>query len=180
MAYLVAADIENFLNITLEPAGAALVDDLIEGVSEYADSMCGRTWTKQSTDSITEKFDGGGSRFVVKISPIKEIVTVKVDGETLAADEFYVYDFMVRTDRVTSPGFRNVEMVYKTNANNLPADLKMALLQWVGQLFKSSTDGGKVASHVSSGPVSIDYATKEGVPEIVNTMIAKYRIIAIG
>ena len=180
MSYLTNENVADFLNITLEAAGAALVDDIIASLSAYVDGATGRTWSTGASTDIVEKFDGGGSQFVVSKAPINTVSSVKVDGVTLTADEYYVYGYMVRTDRFTSPGFLNVEITYRTTATTIPADLKHALLQWVAQVFKASTDGGKIATRFSSGPVSMDFAVKEGVPELMQVMIARHRKFAIG
>lgn len=180
MSYLTNDEVADFLNITLEAAGAALVDDIIAALSAWVNTATGRTWATEASTDIVEKFDGGGSQFVVAKAPIASVSSVKVDGSSLTTDEYYIYDYMVRTDRFTSPGFLNVEITYRTSATTIPLDLKHALLQWVAQVFKSSTDGGKIATRVSSGPASIDFAAKEGVPELMKVAIAQHRKFAIG
>lgn len=177
--YVTPEDIGTFLNVDLNAAGTALLNLIIPGVEDYAETMCGRKWTVSNITAITEVFDGGGYQFVPKVTPIASVVSITVDGQVLTTDEYYVYAEYIEMAGYTAYGNQNVEIVYKTAANTIPSDLKLALIEWAAQIFKSSSDAGKVATSVSSGPVSIQFLAKDGIPAAVDLMIKKYRFIPI-
>lgn len=178
MGYLAYTDIETFLNITLGADGRTLVAAIIAGIEGFTDRYCNRTWTKGANDEITETFDGGVDTFVVKYPPIASVVSVTEDDEVLSAadEDYYVYDTYVKFPTKALSGYRNVVIKYKTSATAIPADLKHALVQWGSQIFKSQSDGGKVASRVSAGPVSTDFIVQDGVPAFVREVLDSYRL----
>ena len=180
MAYIAKTDIEKYLNITLSTAGGNLVDSLIAGVDEYIDRETGRSWTKGANDEITEVFDGGVNKFVVSKPNIATIVSVEVDGQAVDSADIFNYGTYVKLDYTPAKANQIVEVVYKTSATALPADLKQAEIQWVSQMFKESGDAGKVTNSISTGPVSINFKSQYGpAPEFVTKVINSYKTFAI-
>ena len=177
MAYLTTNDIEAMLNITLEANGVTLVNSLIEAVSEYVDSYCGRTWSHAANDEITEYFDGDTNLIKPTAVPVASIVYLKDQGNEISSTNIFNYGNYIKLDVITSGLYRSLELKYKTAATSIPKDLKGALVQWVSQIFKAQGDGGKVASRVTTGPVSVDYATKDGIPKYVEDVMRKYRLV---
>jgi hypothetical protein len=181
MAYLAYTDLETFLNITLASGGQSLANAIIAGISAYADRYCNRTWASSSNTEITETFDGGTDAFFVKNPPIASVVSVTEDGDELSAEDedYFVYDTYVKFPVKALSGSQNVVIKYKTTATAIPADLKHALVQWASQIFKSQSDGGKVATRVSTGPVAVDFIAKDGVPQFVQMVLDAYRLIPV-
>jgi hypothetical protein len=178
MAYLAYTDLETFLNITLGAGGRTLATAIITAIEAFTDHYCNRTWTSTSLTEITETFDGGTDTFYVKNPPIASIVTVTEDGDELSSTDgdYYVYDTYVKFPVKALSGYQTVVIKYKTSATTIPADLKHALVQWASQIFKSQSDGGKVASRVASGPVSVDFLAKDGIPAFVQLVLDSYRL----
>lgn len=176
MAYIQRSDIETFLNITLSVNGQVLVDALIPAVERFVEDYCGRIWSINSSTNITETFDGGTDTFFPQNLPIASIQSVTVQGSPYDLSQVYNYGSYIKlaTQAVDIP--RAVVIVYRTSANTIPADLKHALVQWISQIFKSQDDAGKVASRVSTGPVSVDFVVQDGIPKFVELLINKYRL----
>jgi hypothetical protein len=179
MPYIAKTDIETFLNITLATNGETLVTALITALDAFADSYCNRTWTNTSNTEITELHDGGTDTFFPANPPIASITSVKVDGVLYDSSSIYNYGSYVLLSTKVNYGYQNIEIKYKTSATAIPADLKHALVQWVSQIFKSQSDAGKVVSKVSTGPVNIEYLTKDGIPQFVQIMLDKYRLTPV-
>jgi hypothetical protein len=177
MAYLANSDIETFLNITLETQGAAIVTALIPVVSAIADKYTNRTWSKASGDSIVETYDGGESVYFVKTPTIASVTSVVVNDQTLVENtDFWVYDDHIELNGRATDLPKTVVITYKTSATAAPAEVKHALVQWVSQLFKSQSDGGKVVNRVSAGPVSMDFLTAADIPPFVKMVLDLYRL----
>lgn len=176
MSYVLRADIETFLDITLSANGQALVDALIPAIEKYAEDYCGRVWSKGANDDITETFDGGTNTFFPSIVPIASIQSITVQGSSYDLTRAYNYGSYIKLSSNAVDIPRCVVIVYRTSATSIPADLKHALIRWVSEVFKSSDDAGKVTSRVSSGPVSIDFLTQDGIPKFVEMVLNKYRL----
>jgi hypothetical protein len=179
MAYIARSDVETFLNITLTANGQALVDALIAAIEAYVDRECNRTWTKGSSDNITETFDGGTDTFFLLNTPVASIQSFTVGGTAYDLGNIYNYGSYLKTKSVVGSKPREIVIVYRTSANTIPADLKHAIVRWISEIFKSQDDAGKVASRVTSGPVSVEYLTQDGIPKFVEDVIKHYRLYPI-
>jgi len=173
MAYIVFQDVESFLNLTLSTNGQVLVNSLIPSIESFAESYCNRKWSVSGNQ--TEYFDGGTNTFFVKYPPINTIVSVDVDTYSYQLSDVYNYGSYVKMDSRAVRGNRNVKIVY-TSAIGLPADLKHALIRWVSEIFKSSSDAGKTTSRVSVGSVNVEFLTQDGIPKYVEMVLNKYRL----
>lgn len=178
MAYLLYTDVENFLNITLEAPGQSVVNEIILALTEYVDSYCNRTWSYGDDDEITETFDADSQIIRPIAVPVSEVISLTDDGVEIDSSLIYNYRTFLKIGAVLSGLPQGLELTYATSANVLPKDLKQALVMWAGQIFKSSTDGGKDVTRLSAGSVSVDYvASKEGVPPYVQNAMRKYRLV---
>lgn len=175
MAYIAKTDVETFLNITLTANGQALVDVLIAAIEAYVDRECNRTWTKGSGDNITETFDGGTDIFFTQ-NPVASIQSFTINGSAYDLNNIYNYGSYLKTKSIVGTNPREIVIVYRTSANTIPPDLKHAIIRWVAEIFKSQDDAGKVASRVTSGPVSVEYLTQDGIPKFVEDVIKHYRL----
>lgn len=182
MAYFVNADVATFLSITLSAAETAALDQIRPALDAFVDSYSNRTWTKLSTDDITEIFDGGIDVFFVKNSPIASITSIKTGktpsyaGDLLTTEDYYIYDSFIRLAAKASDLPRSVEIIYRTSATVIPVELKQALIQWAAQILKSRDLGGKTVSRISTGPVSMDFLAKDGIPKFVLDVLERYRL----
>jgi hypothetical protein len=176
MSYVLRVDIETFLDITLSANGQALVDSLIPAIEKYAEDYCGRVWNKGASDDITEVFDGGTDLFFPANPPIASIQSITIQGSVYDLTRAYNYGSHIKLSSKAVDIPRAVVIVYRTSATAIPADLKHALIRWISEVFKSSDDAGKVTGRVSSGPVSVDYLTQDGIPKFVEMVLNKYRL----
>lgn len=188
MAYITKSNVATYLGITLTANGESVVDSLIPAIDQAIDTYCGRSWSKQANDNITEIFDGGTDVFFVKNPPIASVVSVKVGKEAgyagdlldAAGDEYYIYDTYIQLAAQAVDVPRSVEIVYKSSANALPADIKQAEIQWVAELFKASPDAGKVVKDISIGSMRVSYARGESdMPEYVKRVLDTYKSIPL-
>lgn len=178
MAYIAKSDVETFLNITLNSNGQALVDALIAAIEAYVDRECNRTWTKGSSDNITETFDGGTDIFF-PTNPVASIQSLTIAGSAYDVSNVYNYGSYLKTKSIIGTNPREIVLVYRTSANAIPQDLKHAIIRWVSEIFKSQDDAGKTSSRVTSGPVSVEYLTQDGIPKFVEDVIKHYRLYPI-
>lgn len=180
MAYVQRSDIETFLNITLTANGQALVDALILAIEAYVERECNRKWSYASNTDITETFDGGTDTFFPLHSPIASIQSLTIGGSSYSTSDVYNFGSYLKTKSVIGSKPREIVIVYRTSANAIPQDLKHAIVRWISEIFKSQDDAGKVASRVTSGPVSVEYLTQDGIPKYVEDVIKHYRLHPIG
>jgi len=175
--YITYSDVGNFLNITLNANGQAVVNPIIEAIEAFVERECNRKWSNDNND-ITEKFDGNGQdKFFVQQVPIASITSITVDGTPLAATDYFNYKSYIRVNWPLFSLPQGVVILYKSAATSIPKDLKHGMIQWAAQLFKSHDDAGKVASRVTTGAgISVDYITKDAVPLFMEQLIRAYRV----
>lgn len=184
MAYLTKDDVTAFLNITGLSVGAqSSLTAIIEAIEAFTDSYCNRTWNTrdgiQNPIVFTEVFDGNTGVFFPKNPPIKDIVTVTIDGDTLSLDDAYNYGSLIRLSSLASAGRQIVSITYTSNAT-LPADVKHALVRWAGEIFKSAEDAGKTTKRVQWGnQVDVEFLTQDGIPTFVQMVLDRYRLHAL-
>lgn len=181
MAYITRSDVETFLNITLGANGQTLVDALIPSIEAYVDDYTNRTWTKGAGEDITETYDGGVERYFIKQPPIASVesLTIDDDAQSEADEDFYVYEDHVLIPGKAASGYRNVVITYRTSSNEIPADLKHAIVRWVSDIFKSQDSAGKTISKITTGPMTIEYLAQDGIPAYVEKVLNRYRLVNI-
>lgn len=176
MSYIVFEDVEQFLDLTLNSDGQALVTTLAAAISQFVDDYCNRTWTINNTTDIVEIYDGGSDTYFPRNTPILSITSVVDNSYTIPANQIYNYGSHIKLGYITTYIPRSVVITYRTSANAIPVDLKHAITRWVADIFKSQDDAGKVAKRVASGPVSVDYLVQDGIPKFVEMLLDKYRL----
>lgn len=137
---------------------------VVNAANEYVEQITGRFWG--GTESQTEKADYHHTIFLEKLRDINTITSVKVDGDTLAADE---YDLDVDTGRLTIYGSgsqeynlydRNiVEVVAVVGVSTVPADLLLATLEIASRMWNDLGKGGKTITSKSVGSYRITYGS---------------------
>lgn len=179
MAYIVNTDVASYLNLTLTNPGQTLVNSLIAAVDKYIDEYCNRTWTNGSTTNIVETFDGDTDVFFVKNPPVASIISITEDGSIVDLTKVYNYSSYIKLNYKAVNKPRTVVITYRTSSNATPADLKQAEIQWVADMFKASSDAGKVTDRVAMGPVNVDYVVQDGIPKFVQDVLNRYRLIPV-
>ena len=176
MPYITHADVETFLNITLNSSGESTVDAIIPAVEAYAERYTNRTFSQ--TTQKTQLFDGGADTFFPSNVPIdlEEDVTVTIEGTAVDSTEIFVYPTYIKLGFLVGRGNRTVSITY-TPAETLPADLKHALIRWTAEIFKSSEDAGKTIKRARVGDqVEMEFLTQDGVPAYVQNVLDAYRL----
>ena len=143
---LTPTDIKDYLGL----AGTgrdAKVTLLANGLNEFVETYTGRDW--QQVSRVAEKYPGPGGRvLVLRHYPVTVITTLTEDGSTidvtlsseveLDGDQGFVY-------RIAGNWFKTLERVYTITytggPDGVPFDLKMAALEMVAYLWRSS--GGR-------------------------------------
>lgn len=184
MAYITKQDIETAANIDLTAEGETLADVLIPAVEAAANAYANRRWGV--TDGQTETFDGGKAVYFPSVVPIASVASVTVDGEELTTDRYAAYPGYVRLLSPATRGLRNVVIAY-TPGSPLPADVKLALARWAGELITAATsatsEGGKNVKRARFGPGEVEYFAPEkaasDVPESVTKVLDRYRLAPV-
>lgn len=174
--YITDADVAKLLNINLTLNGQSLVNMLIQSTQKYIETETNRVWSHGANDDITELFDGGTDSFFVTCPPVNSIVSVTVGGSVYSSDDYYNMGSFIRLDTPAQDGYRNVQIIYRTQATSAPDDVKLALVRWCAELFKAQDDAGKTVSRVSALGLSVDYLTQDGIPKYVEQVISHYRL----
>lgn len=179
MPYLTDVDVSNLLATILTQVQKDLLNnDIIPAVSKFADE-----YTNRSFDVIgeqTEFFDGGLNTFFPKYPPINVINSFKVNGSSYDLTRVHNYGSFIKTDTLTSQGFKNVEIKYTSNIT-LPDDLKHALVRWTSEIFQSSSTAGKDISRFTAGSVTVEYENSgansdNAIPSFIREVLNHYRL----
>lgn len=182
--YITRSDVTTQLGTEILPAEGLALDAIIDGVESATESYCDRTWNVSGTiEEITEYFDGGGDFFPLLQGPAlaSPAPTVTDTGTAVSSDSIYNYGSYLKLASATTVGFRNVVITYSTSANQLPKDLKLALIQWCVILFKTAKEGSKDVTSMSVGPLSVSYSdastmTEAGIPAHIQATLDRHKI----
>lgn len=194
MAYIVNDDVGNYLNITLDSNGQAMVDTLITNLQKTVDNYCNRTWS--NTGPITEYFDAIGENgatrdtFFVSQPQVDSVVSITIAGQTVDAQYINNYGSYIKI--WVFPGLtylfplynprQAIEVVYNTKSTTVPDDVKQALIQWVAQEFLKSPDAGRSTYLVQTGQVKVQYEASRvsnqdnAMPDFVKMVLDNYRL----
>lgn len=180
MSLILNTDVAQFLNITPTDDGNDLIDVLITATEDYAKSYCGRDWALGTAEQ-TQDFDGGTNVFYPKYTPVTEITSIKIDGDTYAVTDAFIdpTGSIIKTLNNLNPAYPwGVEIKYKVTLT-APGDLKHALVRWVSEIFKNQEYAGKSVKSYGVGDVRVDFGAdgEKGVPAYVQLVLDKYRVI---
>lgn len=144
---------KNWLKIPmLETSQDTLVEMMINGFSQEAESLCNRKLTNQS---ITEYKHGRGTNLILlKEWPVTAIASVTIDasGQFTTADPLDAQDFSLADDQNTivlfsgtfPRGYNNIKIVYTAGYVAVPGDLQQAILDlcfWKNRVRESGDIG---------------------------------------
>jgi uncharacterized phiE125 gp8 family phage protein len=158
-----------------------LLARLITASSRQIESYCNRFFDIRA---CSETLDGNASDILfLAHAPITAVASLSIDGESIAPDEYKVYDDYVRlVDRLFIPGARNVAIqysagLYTPGAESPPADLEDACIQLVA--FKYAMRGAEALSQRQVNQVSESFAG-QAIPLSVALILDKYRRPRLG
>ena len=186
--------------------GIALFNLLLPAMSMAVDQYCNRTWNFSGT--VTEKFDAlantltpfANDTFYTKahisdtpVNPLYPlaggITEVSVNGSIWDLNYVYTYGYFARiwaranTIILPNPlGYKSVTIKYVSDdAQNLPALVKYALVQWVGRQIQNSADSGKELLSANVGTVATRFKqdSMDAVPDFVRLALDPYRLAPI-
>jgi len=168
--YTTVENIESYLLIEIDDAFEPEVEQWIEAISLYMDSLANRT-LMAGADDVAYKFDGiGGTQ--LSVADIQSITSVVVDGITIDSDDYYLYPAntapksrIVLENKNFLRGRQNVVITGKFGQyadGALPADLTLAAtILTAGVVNHGQAKGRKVQSE-TIGRYSVSYATEKG------------------
>lgn len=174
MALITRTDVINHLNLTnLSVTAESALDAIIAGVEEEAETFCNRTFNVVSQQ--VESFDGGTDTFFPQHVPLASVQGVTINDYLIDPDEITLYPSYVRLGFYAPYRNQNVAITY-TPGESLPNSVKLALIQWAGQLFKAAEDGGKITERTRVGEVELWFKTQDGMPKFVEQVLSRHRL----
>lgn len=158
------------------------IDFLIPKVSEFVKTYCRRSFVDYLDEVKTEIFQGGFKEFLLKETPVVQILTVSYSqdfGKTYTKlEKFSEWVQIGDSIKSVNPnGFRAAINGYKVNYfagyEEVPADLKLAVLDLVTYYRKNDQ-----AIHSSKAPgtnnVQIEYISTTSIPAHIRRVLDQY------
>lgn len=207
MNYIAQADVENYLGVTLTPAGINTFNLLLPLLQDQIDNYCNRTWN--ITNPVVENFDalsqiGSGVQsnytFFVKYPSISAtpannayplaggVISVLIGQSPIDMNYVVSYGTHVKLSAafpsviLANPlGFKMVQITYNSDAaGNPPKALKLAFIMWIGRMIQEAPDAGKSTTQVQAGTVRAYYnPDRLAMPEFVKSVLDNYRLATI-
>ncbi len=204
MNYITQADVENYLGVTLTPAGINTFNLLLPLLQDQIDNYCNRTWN--ITNPIVENFDalsqvGVGVQsnytFFVKYPSISAtpannayplaggVISVLIGQSPLDLNYVVNYGTHIKLSAafpsviLANPlGFKMVQITYNSDAaGNPPKALKLAFVMWIARMIQEAPDAGKSTTQVQAGTVRVYYSPdKLAIPKFVESILDNYRL----
>lgn len=185
------ADISALTGRTLSASEQSLCTSLISALEAHIARLCDRNLKASDTDLYYETFDAGRSKYYPFSYPLKAIALIKVDGVTIydkdgssnqltLGRDFFVYPSKVVFDppRNSSVDNRLAMQIYYTIENIVGEDLKLAIKQYVSEIFLNREQAGKSTSSINVAGVSLNFDSTS-LPNYLKSVIASYRKIHI-
>lgn len=172
MALITLEELGKHLDTTLTSGGRASA--IVSGVNEFVENYIGRLYgTAEGGKEVTEVHDYAPVVFLNNLD-IQSVTELKVFGKVRAEGK-YTLDkttgrlvlarswndtpSLVQTD-ITH--MNAVEVKYKAGVTDVPADLKLATLQFAADMFnKNDTADGAGLSSASVGGLSLSFANAQ-------------------
>jgi len=180
------ANVKLLLNIT-DGSQDALLTYLINAVSAWIETYCGRTFLKPANE-ITELYDGTGKKMIiVKNYPVDSLSKIEERTDAVTFVEIAVTKYytdkeagIVETDFFTTIGNNNYQITYKGGYATVPVDLDMACAQMVANEFyqRQTGGGGGEVSSESLGEYSVSYNYKSAETEtdkFIDNTLSRYK-----
>lgn len=181
---LTYSDIQALTGLTLSAGEQTLAALLIESAEFYFCKSTNRNYL--TTVDYTDVRDAGYKKYHTSNFPIKEIVKIQLDGVTLYEKggtsntlvlntDFWVFDDHIIFDQIPYSVTNNYNaLVFTYNIYAcFNTDAKLALLQWVSDLFLNRETAGKSTTSFSSSGISENFANN--IPDYVTKIINLYK-----
>lgn len=132
-------ELKLFLNI---PSSETAYDDVLEALINMASDVIEQhVGTPILTGGYDEVLDGDGTNVLIpRHYPIVEVTSIEIDGESLAEDDYYVYDTYIYSDIVFPAGNKNVELEYSAgwgdDMDSVPGTFKLACLKLAAYWYR--------------------------------------------
>lgn len=159
----------------------SLLERLITASSRQIEAYCNRKFEIQS---YSETCDGAASDILfLDHTPVVSVTSLSIDDESVAAEDFKVYDDYIRLlSRLFAPGALNVSVTYSAGyfdaqSESPPVDLEDACIQLVA--FKYNLRGADGFSERRIGQSSESFAGA-AIPLSVAIILDKYRRPRVG
>jgi len=155
----------------------ALLQNLIDAVSAWIETWCGRKFKSQVITG--EKHSGDGGEYLwLKNYPVTELTKVEVDGTDVTSDIEYDPDTgELYYSAGFTEGYRNVSVDYTAGYANIPTDLEYACVLIVASIYnKKGLEGrtGEVGQGFSYQIVADD------IPFEAKKILEKYKKVVMG
>lgn len=167
--------IQNYLLINIDPQFDDQVDEWIEGVEEYIDSVTNRDFSPAVEDAETEDrtFSGDGTR-TLTIDPNIEVEEVRfsVDGDPIDSDNYVTLP--TRKPTITKlqlramnfpKGLENIYVKANWGYSKVPMDIKLAATVLVSGIINNAWQSEGEVQSMTVGRYSVTYKTKSQVDD---------------
>lgn len=171
-----------FLGIPSEQtAKDSLIESLLDSFNKVIEDWLGVTMINSQ---YAEIYDGDGTdTLFLEHYPIVAISSLKLDGEALDSDDYYIYPYKgyIRlADSVFTKDYQNIEITYTAGwgvtRDDIPDALKLALKMWVERTFK----GENVDFSQRFGESFIIRASMQSIPVDIKQILSPYKVYQYG
>lgn len=171
------ATVKEYLDIeSADSSSDSLLERLIAASSRQAETYCNRVF---EIADYSETYDGNASDILfLKNSPIVSVASLWIDSESVAAQDFKIYDDYLRlVSELFTPGELNVSVSYSAGyydpqAESPPSDVEDACIQLVAFKFNLRGAEGLEQRRVNQTAESFAGAA---IPLSVAIILDKYR-----
>lgn len=137
MGLTTVANVKTYLGIA-GSADDALIENLIDRVTNFVQKYCNRKFTKSNYD---EYYDGSGTGYLLLPNyPIDSVTLLEIDDITKASTDYAIYtdSGMIRLKNGQfTDGILNVHVTYTAGYANVPKDLEQACTEIVAMKYYS-------------------------------------------
>ncbi len=171
------ATVKEYLDIeSADTSSDSLLGRLITASSRQVETYCNRVF---EIAAYSDTYDGNASDILfLKNSPIISVTSLSIDDESVAAEDFKVYDDYLRlVSELFTPGELNVSVSYSAGyydpqAESPPSDVEDACIQLVAFKFNLRGAEGLEQRRVNQTAESFAGAA---IPLSVAIILDKYR-----
>lgn len=165
--YTTKEAVENYLQITIDDAFDEQIDEWIETVEEYIDSVTDRDFTPYDGSAAASQrtFDGAGDRTLV-IDPCTQVTAVRFSESGTAIDADQYVTTPIRKDTITGLkmkylnlpcGIQNIYVTAKWGFKDVPKQIKMVATMLVGGIINESWQSEGEVQSVTLGRYQVTY-----------------------
>ena len=176
------AEYKNYLGISSSNKDTE-IDLLIPKVSQLVKTYCRRNFTDYYDEAKTEYFDGGFDKLILKETPVTNVTQVSKStnyGQTYTNLTKFT-DWVLDGDsvRAVSNGgwfqeyIRGYRVTYTAGYENVPEDLKLAVLDLV-EYYSKNNSAVHVNRDVTPNVTQIQYVASTNFPAHIKRVLDQY------